>query len=110
MSLWTRTSAVIALGAGVALLLPSCGGFGSVCKAEMNCRGGNSNDVDACEDRYKGQENIASDAKCSGQWSDYWSCIEDHATCRAPGTFDDNGFCNPFQKALSDCEQPLGGI
>jgi hypothetical protein len=106
MSLWSRTSAVLALG-GVALLIQSCGGFGTICKAQISCEGGNSNDEARCEDGYKGEENVASDAKCSAQWSDYWSCYEDHAACQGNKKFDDAGVCGKLRMALTSCQAPV---
>lgn len=96
-----------ALGLGALGLLTSCGGYGSICQAEMDCRGGNSNDVSACGEDYETSEDIASAAHCDGQFNDAYKCFQDHATCHTDSkgnrSFSASGFCNGPETALANC-------
>jgi hypothetical protein len=96
-----------ALGLAALGLLTSCGGYGSICQAEMDCRGGNPNDVSACEEGYEAEEGVASAAHCDGQWSDYYACLQDHSTCRSGPKFDSGGFCDGPAAALSNCQASI---
>lgn len=64
-----------------ALALAGCGGYGALCEAAMECRGGNDADVEACLVELDRLEQRSELAGCAEAWSALAGCAEERSTC-----------------------------
>lgn len=102
---------VAAAFAGVLLLctLPHCSGrFADLCEKEKDCQGGNDADVDACIERSRGAEEVASAYDCSEPFEKYADCLEEKSTCgdnNGRKSFSSGGACNAAEEAFESCQQ-----
>lgn len=94
----TRLTTLLA-AAALAFVVPACSEFGSVCKAQAACEGGNDKDIAACAESFEGEENA----------SDAYGCLDKFdavATCAAGATCVNGNFsadCSAQEKDLNDC-------
>lgn len=85
-----------ALLAGL-LGLCHCGpDVGAICDNRRACIGGNDKDVDACILDFDALADVADSLGCSAEYSDYFLCFEDNASCQ---TQDQGGQC----MTVNDC-------
>jgi len=61
-----------------------CGGVDatSFCQKQESCRGGNSDDVKACEDLASAQQKLANDIGCSDEFKSSFDCNAAASTCQ----------------------------
>lgn len=80
----------------VASAAVGCGGsYSALCEDEMDCRGGNDADIDACIVRYEHDEERAVIDGCEEEWDDWIVCLEEEAQC--------NDALNVFAPDITDC-------
>ena len=96
------------LGGALFLLLPHCSGtFSDLCEREKTCEGGNDADVDACVERIRGGEDIASAYDCGDPFDKLIDCLDSKASC-VNGKINDDG-CKAEEDALESCQKAASG-
>ena len=79
MKRWTWTSSLALLGLGAGAM--GCAGYGTFCEDEMDCRGGNDNDVEACVVLLDAESDHAGVHECTDQWDELFACMEEESHC-----------------------------
>jgi hypothetical protein len=82
--------------------LGACAPYSSMCTEEMDCRGGNDADIDACVISYEQNEELSSLHNCTDLWDRYIDCRLQQVHCSSKNWTDD-GDCNNEWKDYSDC-------
>ena len=90
------------LTSAVLLALPACSKYSDFCQKEADCEGGNDNDVDACVEASRGQEDVADAYDCSDEYDDLFDCVDENASCKS-NHFSAGDDCDSKAEALSDC-------
>jgi hypothetical protein len=100
---------LLALGALLALSLPSCGGrHADLCDQAVDCAGGNDADYGACVEYLDAYEDVAAAHECDRQYDDYIECFQEQNNCvDIPATNDEilvhDDSCNDEADDLNDC-------
>jgi len=86
-------------------MLSACSRYATFCEDEMNCRGGNDMDIDACILDMNEAEDIADLYGCTDDWDTYFECLQAEAQCDDDNWTDD-GDCakegERYNKCISD--------
>jgi hypothetical protein len=82
-----------------ALAAAGCGGpdFEAICDEQEKCSGGNEKDLEACVVAFEGFADVADDIGCTDEFDAYFTCSQEHASCRDVPTGDTcmtDGDCN----------------
>jgi hypothetical protein len=96
--------AAVRLGlAGVVCGLVACNPYGDLCKAQMDCEGGNDKDVDACVANWNATSDAASLWDCDEWFDAYVDCVEQSSYCenRNYGVHDHS--CDAEEEDLGAC-------
>ena len=86
----------------IACTLGACGSYSSLCADEMDCRGGNDADYEACVINYEQNEDLSSLHGCVDLWDRYTDCRVQQAHCSSKNWTDDND-CNNEWQDYADC-------
>lgn len=108
MSTMGNKVCVLALGIAILASLPQCGSsYSDHCEALRSCSGGNDQDVDACIEQLRAQENVASAYDCGDAWDSYEDCITKVTACTAR-QLDTRG-CATQLAAVGACQAAASG-
>jgi len=96
----------------LAALMAGCGGsVGSYCEEAKNCEGGNDLDEEACNLRGDEIADLADVTNCTGEYDDYFECIDEGSRCNNDRYQTDEGACNVQAQRLSECaDVQIGGF
>lgn len=86
----------------VSCVTAGCSPYGALCADEMDCRGGNDADVDACEIAYEANDDVAGVWGCEDRWENYVLCLDDNLRCSDKKWTHDNN-CDNERDAYNDC-------
>lgn len=92
----------------VLLALPACSKYSDFCEKQSDCEGGNDNDIDACVEASRGEEDVADAYDCSDEYDDLFECVDENASCKS-GHFTAGDDCDGKASALSKCIKGASG-
>jgi hypothetical protein len=99
-------ASLLALGLG-AMGATGCTRFGSFCTDEMDCRGGNDNDIAACEVELNADVDRTDEWGCTAEFDELFTCREAEAYCDANNNWTTgdgtNDRCDVERNHLNDC-------
>lgn len=86
----------------IACTLGACAPYSDLCIREMDCRGGNDADVDACVIEYERREERSDLNNCGDFLSRYLDCYDVQVGCNSK-VWTDKGDCSDEAKDFFDC-------
>src|SRR5689334_739339 len=86
-----------------AVWLIGCGGYGTYCQDQMDCLGGNEQDVEACEVSMEADEEIADVKGCADVFEEYFACHEEKDSCNDMDQWTADTGCDKENEKLTRC-------
>jgi len=80
-----------------------CSTYGALCSDEMDCRGGNDADYDACVIGYETREEVAGIYGCEDLWDDYLYCADQEFRCDGGNDWTTRGNCSDEWSDYNRC-------